>query len=809
MKVVASMQAKRGSSRGLVHYIAHSKLNTEREPQNSRELFNAFSDHLSVKSANNSMRVGLAKGRPSNDELHHLVLSFRSDDYRKLGADEAGRRQALKAITREVMKSLESSINARRLLWTAAVHRNTENPHVHIAIQKHYLSKEIERQTLTKIPRETLPHYEFRDEEKVLVQGVLIEAATEKMEAIIERERSRNGAPKREERQAVLKNQFGRKTEPEPTQKSPDRTASERNALAKGILAEYELLRIDTRIDSLLDHGAEMRFLVNDPASGKKKRISLRNIRGQDVRNETYQPTAAERQIRTILHKMLAKEEAVKSQLQNDLSDVIRETKRVRGEYRKSGRQLPVPSLKKEELDKLQGQCLEQSDLRRFSYLERIRTELQRSGEIESRSEGDLKSIRAQRNISELRARAHGKMLTDQNERGYYLRFDVGERLLSLSDRDREQREQDRSVFSFIEKVKTATALLSKKAGSSTRVGESDGLRERIVKKLDEHLAGIRKEVRSDQQKAKVLGNVLIANSANGHEDPSYSSEQIAEIEKLSVQLKLKGEYESNWKKQRSIIESAGSDSVEFRRRQKVDPTADLSAHKNQIIAGRALAKEVVAKVEFDKAKEDLKIFQESKRFQKFAVASSNSGSLSYLSLQDVDLPKRSSLLDRAVEELFEGSEHKALRRTVSALVTDKEQRLKNDVIAAKEIMVSASRNASEFKDFSYFGLKSETGYHPIFTSAEIAMLESRISKTDNPKEAMSLRTVLDSAADQSIHSLSDLLRDSETSKQTLSEVKEIESPSHDKSRVDRQERDTERSTILRRQDRSAEGLSR
>jgi len=176
MKIVASVQSKRGSSRGLVHYIAHSKLDAEREPQSSRELFNAFADDLSVKSANNSMRVGIAKGRPSNDDLHHLVLSFRDEDYRKLGADEARRRRSLKEITRAAMKRLETATNAERLLWTAAVHRNTENPHVHIAIQKRYLTKEIERQILTKIPRETLPHYEIRNGEKILVHGHLIDA---------------------------------------------------------------------------------------------------------------------------------------------------------------------------------------------------------------------------------------------------------------------------------------------------------------------------------------------------------------------------------------------------------------------------------------------------------------------------------------------------------------------------------------------------------------------------------------------------------------------------------------------------------
>ena len=88
MRIVASVQSKRGSSRGLVHYIAHSKLDTERERGEGRELFNAFADSLSVRSANNSIKADISRGRPSNDELHHLVLSFRTDDYRKLGKNE-------------------------------------------------------------------------------------------------------------------------------------------------------------------------------------------------------------------------------------------------------------------------------------------------------------------------------------------------------------------------------------------------------------------------------------------------------------------------------------------------------------------------------------------------------------------------------------------------------------------------------------------------------------------------------------------------------------------------------------------------
>lgn len=762
MRVVASVQAKRGSSRGLVHYIAHSKLDTEREPKNSRELFNAFTDSLYVKSANNSMRVGIAKGRPENEELHHLVLSFRSDDYRKLGVDEERRRKALKEITRAAMKILETTINAERLLWTAAVHRNTQNPHVHIAIQKQYLSKDIDRQVLTKIPREALPHYEIRGSEKVFVNGHLIDAATERMEAIIGRERSPDKAARRSPTREVSREQTG-KSEPPPVERSPHRVlTAEREALAKGILAEYELRRAETRIDSLLEHRNEMRFIVSDPITGRKRRLSLREIEQLGAGTGSNEHDAPARQIKTILHKMLVKEEAAKDRVQIEFGDAIQESKRFRDEYRKSGRKLPLPALKKEELDEIQEQCLETSDIRRFSYLERIRTELERTGEVEPRSKDDLKSILVQKNISNLRFRASERKQAELSERGYYLRFDIGNRSSSLAHLDRERKQRDRSASSIFEKLKNTAVRFSKKTKISAGANKTDVLRSQIVGKLDEQLASIRKDGKVEHNKAKILGNILDANPDNRPDAGYGSADQIAQIETLSIRLKLKPEYERNWRDQRMLIESGGSDCGAYKRLLRADPNADFREHKNRIIAGRSIARGIVSRVEFDKAKEDLKTFQDGKRFQKFTIVDKKSGSTSYLSLLDVDLPNRGSLIDRALAEVLEGFEHRELRRTVASLVDDKERRLKDDVTAAKEILVTASRTASEFKEWSFFGLISEPRYQPIFTFAEIMKLEMRVENTRDPKEATRLRTILESVDDKSVRSLAEILRDFE-----------------------------------------------
>lgn len=779
MRIVASAQAKRGSSRGLVHYIAHSKLDAQREPENGRELFNAFADQLSVENANNSLKIGIAKGRPSNDELHHLVLSFRTDDYRGLGANEKQRQHALKDVTRAAMKHFETAVAADRLSWAAAVHLNTENPHVHIAIQKQYFTKEIERRVLSKIPREALPHFEVRDGEKVLVPGLLIEAANEKMEAMIEREKTRANTPEQPERSEVFKEHSGRETTSKPIEGSPIEIAAERKTLAKGILAEYELRSIEARIDLLLIHGDKMRFMVNDPKSGQKRRLSLQELEHRHTGQDMDQHAATERQIETILHKMLAKEEASKIQLKSETAVVIRETKRIRAEYRRNGRKLPIPSLTKPELDELQQQCFEASDVRRFSYLERIRTELERSGEIEPRSKGDLRSVLGQKTVSELRFQLYEKKHEELSERGYYRHVDLGGRSMSLAQLDREHKEHENPVLSIFEKLRNSATWLSKKGKNSTRANETVNLRNDVMKKLDEEIASIRKEAKAEKDKTRMLASILTENSGNRSIDASHSAEQISEIEKLSVRLRSKPVYERNWKDQRFFIESAGSDCDAYGRLLKARPTADFQEHKNRIIAGRALAREIVARAELDKAKEDLKIFQDAKRFQKFAVTDKKTGAVEFLSQHDVDLPHRGSLLDRAADELFEGREHRALRRTVESLVKGKEQRLKDDVKAAKEIMVSATRTASEFKEFSYLGLRSTTVYQPIFTSAEIAMLEVRAANTRSPKEAERLQTLVDPATNRSVRSLSDLMLDFESPKNTYSEVKKFHTPTY------------------------------
>lgn len=750
MRIVASVQAKRGSSRGLVHYIAHSKLDVEREPEKVRELFNAFTDSLFVESANNSIKMGIGSARPSNDELHHLVLSFRPDDFQALGRDEKARRRALKEVTRAAMLRLETALSGDRLSWAAAVHLNTGNPHVHIALQKQYFTEEIEMKFLTKIPREALPHYETQGGERVLVQGFLIEAAAERMEQLIDRCR---------DHLQTLDNHEKRQRSNGDAQRNSNR---ERVILRQGFLAEYELHRIESKIGELIEHGDKMRFLVSDPESGQKTRLSLNDIEQRKTDPDTGPKSPAETQIRTILFKMLAKEEAAKAKHQSETAGTIREASRIKERYRRNEWKLPAPSFTKDELDKLQDHYIQASDLRRFSYLESVRSELERSGETGLRDMGAFGRIAAMKSIADLRKKIHEKSYRDFSDRRYYRQVEIGNKRLSLAQLDREENSACNPVSSFIDTLKETALRWSGKARRSRTEPQNNRLRNDILNKLDEQSVAIKRDLRTEHNTVKVLEKILTAETGEPAPQPIYSPEELAEIDTLSLKLKLRPVYEKNREKQRALIESAGSDSPAYKKVLNGDPSADFNEYRRNVIAGRALAKEIIAKVELDKAKEDLNIFTESKRFQKFAIPDKKNDSVTFLSLHDIDLPRRASILDRAVDEFFEGREHRRVRRTVTSLVEAREQRLKDEVDAAKDILASVSRDASEFTKFSFFGLRSETIYRPIFTSSEITAIEIRASSTRNVRESARLRKLLESTADQPSRSLKDILRDFE-----------------------------------------------
>ena len=160
--------------------------------------------------------------------------------------------------------------------------------------------------------------------------------------------------------------------------------------------------------------------------------------------------------------------------------------------------------------------------------------------------------------------------------------------------------------------------------------------------------------------------------------------------------------------------------------------------------AGRSIAWDILCNIESSKAKEDLTQYRKPKRFHKFAIEDKTNGSISYLSLNDVDLPRKGSILDHGLNLLLESREHRLLRHELEGRVKAREADLKASLVAAKELVLESGREAVTFKQTSWWQSSGEPDYQPIFTVKEVAEIEKRIAARPDTKEASRLKLALE-----------------------------------------------------------------
>ncbi|MBK9215776.1 MAG: hypothetical protein IPM59_09255 [Chloracidobacterium sp.] len=759
-----SVQSKRGSAHGLVNYIANSKIDPSKERPNGRDLFNDFSSNLSLESANNSLKVALSKTRVGNDRLHHLVISFRESDYRKLVGSEKERQTALKAITRASVDGLKGHLKAEKLTWVAALHLNTENPHVHIALQKEYISKSFDNCHLTKIPREALPHYEIVNREKVFVPGIVAHAAEVKMESVLAQEQAK---------------------ERNLPQLSPDRTRirsidtvldspgcldrSHRRTLGQAIIGEALIRRIESQIEHLAQNGDKMRFLVTDSLSGEKRRLSLNDLdrrRHKQSGDDRLDNNPETKIIKTVLLKMMGKQENQKAKVEKEFGTAIEAAKKIRSDHRKQNLKLPTPILSKTEIDQLQEQCLETTDIRRFAYLEKVRTKLEREGEIEGRDQHDFSRIFAQTAVANLRVKNAERQMQEFDAGRFYRRVDLDEKPLSLADIARSS-----AKHGFASKLVEDIRHIIGRA-TRTDVSISDSKRtqssQRIELKLEELKLGMRRGLSVAKKQLTLLGKILESDQDAGIQSRMYLPHELDEIEKLTTKLGSREAYEENWREQRALVDLSKNDCPAARRLSRSGNQSDLEGHKQQVIGGRAIAKEIVAKVRVDMAKEEIESFKKTKQYAKFPVPGLLPKEINYLSLKDVNLPSTHSLLDQAVASMLESKGHRRNRKIVMKMVKEKEARLDLEYIGAKDIFDAASAIASEFKQKSITSSHREPMYSPIFTPSEISLIEFRINQTQSSKEATKLKAILRNADTSSAQSTRNLLKTFDPTNRTL-----------------------------------------
>lgn len=762
MRIIVSVQSKRGSSRGLVHYIAHSKLDPEKEPEKGRELFNSFTDELSVKSANNFLRTDCGNGRPANEQLHHLVISFKPEDFEHLGASDKERKKRIKIVTRAAVAQLEKSLNCDKLAWAGAVHLNTDNPHVHLAIQKHYTTRDLKGRILSKIPRESLPHFEITDGERKIVPGILIDAANSKLDELLKGrglsrdltsgDRDRSGAS------GVRETSDGRKKVEE---------IDERETLRLGLVAEFELKYREAKITQLLKQRRNLRFPVVDTDTGLKQKISIR-----ELENAASGNLAQLSQANAISHSLLAKEESAFFELKEDSKDVRSEAAKVKEKCRKAGTKIPPPSFSKKELDHLQENSLKLQNTRDFSYLEQIRIELENGNEIPLRSVADIERLKVQRVIAELRTMHKEKVLQDFKDNAYYRKIQFGNERISLAQIDRQIKGENPSNRNIIQAIGSALKSLTEKESIRLSKGHYALLKESLTVRLNEQTTELQKELQKGRKISHVLSVAIDRNENHRKCEARFTASEVSEIEFLSRTVRLPDHSRKNWNLQKQHFVNSSTQGH-----------GAVATDTENSIEGRAIAREILCKIEMKRSKERLEFYRKSKRFHKFEIDDRKTGAHGYASLNDVELPLKASVLDHALNFLIEGKDHRNVRHEVENRAKSYEQRLKDDLTAAKELYLEAAKEAAPFNKTAWWQSKSESSSQPIFDNKELAEIEQRIATTADRKEALKLTDILRRSKEDRSDSYSEILAAAMEPKPTVihqgSDEREVERHVH------------------------------
>jgi hypothetical protein len=146
----------------VARYIAESKLDTVREGKR-RHLFSDREDDLAgdddrtYRGANRYLTGG--HGAALKKDLIHFSVSFREEDFERLGAGDEERKERLREATREAMAEIQGDLNVAGWRWIAGIHLNTLHPHVHIVIHKEVTDrKTASPRRLGNLPKRMLPH---------------------------------------------------------------------------------------------------------------------------------------------------------------------------------------------------------------------------------------------------------------------------------------------------------------------------------------------------------------------------------------------------------------------------------------------------------------------------------------------------------------------------------------------------------------------------------------------------------------------------------------------------------------------------
>jgi hypothetical protein len=430
MNVVCVIKKGNGGT-GVSHaarYISTRDRDEQREGLEARKLFSDGDDKLNYPHANHL----LGNGRePKANEVLHVVISLeKEDDFNRLGTDEESKQAGVRETTRDALKEMANFFNADELRWVAGIHRNTDNPHVHLLIHRDYVERETGRQKrLNALQRDLrLSWSSTPGGERVHNPGALSLAFGKHLERNIEHaqgERKRND----------------------------QRLSGERLILGKAMVAKDNVERLQEVHEAAITYGEHSRYRIVD-ARGQSRWMSEHDLRlraeakaGQltvrlasdwkpeamrKLRNEVfaqeierYRPTI--KMIREMRREVLEWTELKLHQAVAASQPLFSRANAIRQEYQKAGSVIPTPILTQSELARLQERAVSSGDAERLRKLEEIRGNLAAEKGSPTRTDTEMGRLRAQQFVARSSLMVEQQALSAFEETKHIRHWTVGD----------------------------------------------------------------------------------------------------------------------------------------------------------------------------------------------------------------------------------------------------------------------------------------------------------------------------------------------------------------------------------------------
>ncbi len=438
MKVVVIVKNGEGGNgvSQATRYVSRRERDEAREGAEPRKLFSEKDDSLSFHLANRVLGDGAA---PKTNDILHLVISFeKEDDFNRLGADEESRQHSLRETMRGVMKKTADDLKAENLCWVAGIHRNTDNPHVHLLIHRDYKHRETGRiRQLKTLPKEMRVSWERTDDGKQIINSGSIRKTSEMiLDQQIEKA-ERNSVPP---------------TKTESIDAKDNR--EERRTLGRAMIAEEQIERLKQMRDNAVKFVEYRRYEFTD-GRGQSRSISEMDLRQRawakadqilafnsaaltseerrQLRDEAFaaELTKSDELLNRIRSARVADQSSLEFRLERTYASsqrLIESTGAIRSRDEVTGNTVPTPILSRAELSQLQDRAIESGDVERIRRLEKIRAALASENGSPTRIDKEVGRLKA------LLFVAHSSLIVEQEsakrfeETKHIIRWEVDDR---------------------------------------------------------------------------------------------------------------------------------------------------------------------------------------------------------------------------------------------------------------------------------------------------------------------------------------------------------------------------------------------